>query len=139
MNSPALLTGEMNDQHVVGIQMAAIGLVATLRKENRRVGKRRGTGVVERRGQRIDLGFEDVEPFENASHPVLQMLLQHVEVDEFDPSLLDRLVDARARQVHGLAGLKKIQVVEIDQWIVEVAAQIGLSRWWRKCSIENNC
>src|SRR5439155_21959705 len=67
---------------------------------------------------------EDVEPFENASSAFLQMLLQHVEIDEFDLSLLDGLVDARLRQIHGLAGLEEIQVVEIEQWIVEVAAQM---------------
>ena len=51
IESPAFLAGEMNDQHVVGIQMAAIGFVAALREEHRRVGKRRDMSPVERGGQ----------------------------------------------------------------------------------------
>jgi hypothetical protein len=52
------------------------------------------------------------------------MLLQHAVVDKLDLAPLYQLVQSRGGQVDGLAGLKQRQVVEVEQWVVEVAAQI---------------
>jgi len=121
---PALLAGHVDDEDVVGVDVPAVGLVSALREEGRRVGERRGAPAVERRRERVDLGLENVEPLQHARGAALEMLLQHAPVDEADLALLHELVETRRRQVDRLARLEEIHVVQVEQRIVQVTAQM---------------
>jgi len=125
MQAPALLARHVDDEHVVGVDMAAIGFVALLRKERRRVAESRCLAAVECRRERIDLRLEDVEPFEHARGAILEMCLQHALVDERDLAFLHELVQACRRKVDRLAGLEEVQVIEIEQRVVQMPPKVG--------------
>ena len=114
----------MDDQHVVGVEVAAVSLVALLRKECGRVAERRRVGAIEHRRERVDVRFEDVEPFEHARGALGKMLLQHPPVDERDLAPLHDLVEPRVCEIDRLARLEQIQEIHVEQRIVEVPAQV---------------
>ncbi len=120
VDAPPLLAGQMNDEHVVGVEVAAIRLVAALREENRCIGERRGASPIERGGERVDVRLEDVESFQHARRAFFEVLLQHAAIDEPDLPLLDQLVEVRARKIDRFAGLEQVQVVQVEQRVVQV-------------------
>src|SRR5215467_12982548 len=104
--------------------MAAIRLVAALREENRRVGEGCRVGAVQCGRKRVHLRLEDVHAFQHARRAILQVTLQYAMIDELYLPLLDYLVDARVREVDGLPCLEEIEVVEVEQRIVQVTAEV---------------
>jgi hypothetical protein len=98
MQPPPLLAGDMNHQNVIGVDVAAVRLVAALREERRRVAERGGVGAIEHRGELVHRRLEDVESFEHAGRAFGEMPLQHAVVDELDLAPLHDLVERRFRR-----------------------------------------
>src|SRR6266852_1992927 len=74
--------------------------------------------------QLVDLRFQDVDAFEQASGPVFQVLLQNKTVDELDLTSLHDLETARRAQIDQLTAVDNLREVQIQERVVEVLAEI---------------
>src|SRR6266513_107762 len=74
--------------------------------------------------EQVDLRLEDVDALEQAGSSVFQMLLQDKPVDEFDLTTLHDLEATRGAQVDQLTAVDDLHEVQIQEWIVEVLAEI---------------
>src|SRR5437870_11906218 len=74
--------------------------------------------------QLVDLRFQDVDAFEQASRPVFQVLLQYQTIHELDLTSLHDLETARRAQIDELPLIDDLQEIQIQEGIVEVLAKI---------------
>src|SRR6266852_3219570 len=122
--SPLLGSGKMDREDVVGIKVASVRLVASLRKEHDRVAESTRMRPVQGGRQEVDLGLEDVYSLEHARGAVFQVLLQHAAIDEFDLPALHDFETARPAQLYELSAIDDLQEVQIEERVVEVLAEI---------------
>jgi hypothetical protein len=122
--SPLLGSGKMDREDVVGIEMAPVRFVASLRKEHDRVGESARMRPVQGGRQEVDLGLEDVDALQHARGAVFQVFLQHAAIDEFDLPALHDLETTRPAQIYELSAIDNLQEVQIEERIVEVLAEI---------------
>src|SRR5882672_515032 len=124
VDAPLLRATQVNRQHVVGVDVSAVGFVTALREEHYRVAERASVRPVERRREQADLRLEDIDAFEQEGRPVLQVLLQHAAVDEFDRTALNEFYAARVLQVDELPTVDDLQEFQMQKRVVEVFAQV---------------
>src|SRR6266480_900305 len=74
--------------------------------------------------QQVDLRFQDVDAFKQASGPVFQMLLQYKTIDELDLTALHDLEAACRTQIDELPFIDNLYEIQIQERIVEVLAKI---------------
>src|SRR5881296_2406369 len=74
--------------------------------------------------QLVDLRFQDVDAFEQASGASFQMLLQYKTIDELDLTSLHDLETARRAQIDELSFIDDLHEIQIQERIVEVLAEI---------------
>src|SRR5262249_27348129 len=124
VDAPLLRAAQMDRQHIVGVEVPAVGFVPALREENDRVAERAVMRPIERGRERADLGLEDVDALEEARRAVLEVLLQHTAIDELDGPALNQLDAARVLHVDELPAVDDLQELEAEKRVVEVPTQI---------------
>src|SRR5438309_4788890 len=74
--------------------------------------------------QLVDLRFQDVDAFKQASGPVFQVLLQYKTIHKLDLTPLHDLETARRAQIDELPPIDDLHEVQIQERIVEVLTKI---------------